>query len=261
MKNKFNIVFLLILGISTNAFCCLMASQERILPIGTSENCLIGIKIISNRYEEGKFGEKAVWNYKITLEGFNEDHTEFLIIDLADRKGIENDEIEKILKIQINKAILICDNLDDFEILKPKGISFCDYQNNCSILCLETSDDQLKFHINSENKSYSIQYLHSDYNGNIAKPYKDYFEFYFEDAIIGKDLKISSIRTYENSTHKLLIFHLGTGQEFEEAATGKLPTKKEFKFNREITTIKDAVFTEPVLHHGKGFDYFKLNKK
>ena len=106
-----------------------------------------------------------------------------------------------------------------------------------------------------------IQYLNSEYKGQMAKPYKSYFDFYFEDAIVGTDLKVSSIRKYENKTHKLLIFHLGTGQEFELASTGKIPIKKEFKFSEKLETIMDAVFIEPVLHHGKGFDYFKMNEK
>ena len=57
------------------------------------------------------------------------------------------------------------------------------------------------------------------------------------------------------------VFHLGTGQEFEEAKTQKLPIKKEREFEKELRTIKDAIFIEPILHHGKGFDYFKINKK
>lgn len=261
MKNKFKIVLLLVIGLSTNAFGCLMATQERIIPLGTSENCLIGIEIISNRYGEGKFGEKEVWNYHFTLKGFNSDYSEFLVNKLSSIKGIEPDKIEEILNNQMTKALQFCDNLDDFEILKPKEISFCDYQKDCSKLKLVESLEQLKFHIKSKNRSYPIQYLSSSYKGEIAKPYKEYFEFYFENAIIGTDLKISSIREYENSSHQLLIFHLGTGQEFEGATTGKLPEKQEKKFNRELQTLEDAIFKEPILHHGKGFDYFKLNKK
>lgn len=252
---------ILILGISTNAFCCLMATQERIIPIGTSENCLIGIEIISNRYGEGEYGEKAVWDHKFTLKGFNEDYSAFLIKELHFEKGIENDKNEHLLKVQFNEALQICDNLDHFELLKPKEISFCDFQRKCSKLHLIETDDQLKFQINNKNEFYPIRYLNSEYNGEIAKPYKEYFEFYFENAITGTDLKISSVREYENSFYKLLVFHLGTGQEFKEVNTDKFPSKKEVKFDKELRTIKDAIFIEPILHHGKGFDYFIMNKK
>jgi len=261
MRNKLKIILLLITGISTNAFCCLMASQERIIPIGTSENCLIGMEILSIRYGEGEFGEKELWNYKITLKGFNEDYSEFFVNNLDSVNGIKNSDFEKLLKLQIDKALQICNKLENFEILKPKEISFCDYQKDCSKLKLKEINGQLKFQVNKTNKSFPIHYLDTVFQGEIARHYKAYFEFYFEDSIIGTDLKISSIREYENNYYKLLIFHLGTGQQFELAATGKLPQKKEIKFTKELNTIKDAIFTEPILHHGKGFDYFKLNKK
>jgi len=198
------------LGFSTNAYCCLDATQERIIPLGTSENCLIGIEIISNRYGVGESNSVPVWNHKIALKGFNKDYSDFLIRELNYKVSVPNEKSDSILTLEITKA---------------------------------------------------LQYLNSEYKGQMAKPYKSYFDFYFDDTIVGTDLKISSNRKYENKTHKLLIFHLGTGQEFELASTGKIPIKKEFKFSEKLETIMDAVFIEPVLHHGKGFDYFKLNEK
>jgi len=70
MKTKYQLVLLLMLGISTNAFSCLMASQERIIPLGTSENCLIGLEVIAYRYGEGEYGQNVVWDYEFTLKGF-----------------------------------------------------------------------------------------------------------------------------------------------------------------------------------------------
>ena len=228
MRSKFTIVLSLIFGISANAFCCLMATQERIIPIGTSENCLIAIEIIAHRYGEGTYQEKEVWDLNLRLKGFNENYSEFLIEELSLEKGIENSSIEKIIKQEMKKAIQICDRLTDFEIFEPKEISFCDYQKDCSILQLIESEEQLKFRLKNEQEEHPIYYLGKEYEGEIAKPYKKSFDFYFKssDQIMGTDLKISSIRQYENSTHKLLIFYLGTGQELIEAETNKLPEKK-----------------------------------
>ena len=50
MDNILKLTLLLILVVSTYAFGCLSATQERIIPIGTSENCLIGIEVVSNRF-------------------------------------------------------------------------------------------------------------------------------------------------------------------------------------------------------------------
>ena len=219
------------------------------------------IEIISNRYGGGDYGETAVWNYKFTLKGFNEDYSEFLIEELSFEKVIKNNNLENILKNKINIALQICNDLTDFEVFEPKEITFCDFQKNCSVLKLIESAGQLKFRTINEKKNHQIHYLSENYTGEIAKQYKEYFKAHFDSSdIIGTDLKISSIRQYENSSYKLLIFHLGTGQEPEEVETGKL-RKKEYKFDREFKTIEDVIFIEPILHHGAGFDYFKMDKK
>lgn len=261
MAIKFRLIILLILGVSTNAFCCLDARQERIIPIGTSENCLIGIEVISNRYGAGEYGQKAVWDFKFRLVGFNENYSDFLIKELSFEQAIENNQVEQILSDRIEKAIEICNTLSDFELLYPKSIKFCDYQKECAKLSLIETDKNLKFKVKGEKESHSIKFLKANYKGEIAKPYKEYFDFYFEDAVVGKDLKISSMREFENSSFKLLIFHLGTGQEFEDLETAKIPDKKEMTNDKELKTIKDAIFVEPILHHGKGFDYFKMDEK
>jgi hypothetical protein len=258
-----NIIIGLILsfGISTKATACLAASQERIIPIGTSENCLIGIEIISNRYGEGEFGEKTFWNYKITLKGYNSDYSDYVIAELDSNAKIEDNKTEHFLVKQFEKALKICDSLNDFEILIPKEIKFCDFQKKCTEIELIYTEKELTFKTTNNNKKISIHFLSSEYKGKIANPYKDYFRNYFQVSdIMGIDLKVSSIRSYENSKYKLLVFHLGTGQEFKDAITNKYPEKKEYEFDKELNNSIDAVFIEPILHHGKGFDYFVMNE-
>ena len=31
-----------------------------------------------------------------------------------------------------------------------------------------------------------------------------------------------------------------------------------YQFDKELKTIETAIFVEPILHHGKGFDYFQM---
>jgi len=170
MITKFNIILLLIIVFSTNAFCCLSASQERIIPLGTSENCLIGIEIISNRHGEGEFNSIPVWNHKIALKGFNKDYSDFLIKELSYKVSVPNEKSDSILRLEITKALQHCKILEGFEIFEPKEISFCDFQKDCSAISLVESNNRLEFRINSKNKSYPIQYLSSDYKGQMAKP-------------------------------------------------------------------------------------------
>ena len=240
-------------------FACKAATQERIIPIGTSENCLIGLEIISGRYGKGEFGEKTFWSYTISLKGYNNDYTNYLIAELDYNNEIENEKILNYLNEQFEKALKICIKLDDFEILKAREIKLCEYQSKCSKIELVTTKKEIKIKT-KDDKLHNIHFLNSNYNGIIAKPYREYYENYYKSEIIGFDLKISSIRIYENSIFNLLIFHLGTGQEFKSALTDEYPEKTEYKYQKELIDFKDAIFIEPVLHHGKGFDYFILNE-
>lgn len=261
MNSKLYIVFSLFLLFAANAYACLMATQERIIPIGTSDNCLIGLEVLSNRYGMGKYREKAVWDFQFTIKGFNSDDSEYQIDTLILEKGIANEQVEELLRAKLHEALQICHQLDDFLLLQPKTISFCDFQTECSKIDLFETDQEMRFKLKNEDTSYPIHFLNTAYQGEIAKPYKKYFDFYFEDATVGIDLKISSVREYENSSYKLTIFHLGTGQEIGLPEIDEDDQKQEYKFDKPLSTIQDAVFTEPILHHGKGFDYFRLSKK
>ena len=171
MKYKINILLFFLLGISNMAYCCAMATQERIIPLGTSENCLVGIEIISNRYGLGEYGERAVWDLKFTLKGFNLDYSDFTIRHLDFKKECDQDSIELLLENRILKAIEICKALNDFEFLVPKEISFCDFQKKCSSIQLKKSNNQLRVEIDGD-KDFEVKFLDSKYEGEIAKPYK-----------------------------------------------------------------------------------------
>jgi|GEM_PF-2745527 len=263
---KIKILILLTFGFSSHAFACLAASQERIIPIGTSEGCLVGIEIISRRDSEGRYSEKAIWYFDFKLKGFNEDYSDFLIQELDTKQKVNNNEVEEYLKTKAREALSICQKMETFEILKANEISFCEYQKNCSKVSLIKAKDELRFRINKTQKDYPIKYLSKDYDGAIAKPYREYVSFYLEDSedyesALGQYLSISSIRTYENSSMELLVFHLGMGQEFEPLDSTMTNKKKETQYHKQLKNLEDAIFVEPILHHGKGFDYFQISKK
>ncbi|MDF1698552.1 MAG: hypothetical protein P1U56_22055 [Saprospiraceae bacterium] len=239
-----------------------MANQDRIIPIGTNESCMIGIEIISQRKGSGEFGKIPVWDYTFTLKGFNEDHSDYIIHKLNKVKDIQENDIEKTLQKEITKAIKICSTISGFEQLIPKQIQFCDFQKACSSIQLFEADGRLNFKEGSNDLVHSISYLDSSYTDEIASAYKEYFDFYFDSSrnVVGIDLKISSIRIYENSQGSILVFHLATGQEFLDPETGEYPEKSPYSYDFPLQNINDGIFQEPILHHGKGFDYYLLKK-
>lgn len=260
---KLELTVLLLLSFSTAAFSCLVATQERIIPLGTSGDCLVGIEIISRRYGEGEYGEKEVWDYEFTLKRFDGNYSEVVISEFKSEKGLETPEGETVFKDRLRQALQVCEELTEFELLRPKNIRFCDFQQSCSSVSLVDSGEHMEIQVTGENKRFSIRCLDSDYEGEIGKLYRDYFDYYHGDSdrLLGFDLKISSIRRYQNSSHMLLIFHLGTGQEFTGPGFEEFAKKKETEFDKELDTLEDATFMEPILHHGKGFDFFKLDER
>ena len=257
MNRQLFFISVLLLGSISKAICCLAATQERIFPVGTNEGCMVGIELISNRYGGDDFQE--LWDFEISLKGYNEDYSDYVIVKFDAVKGLANEEVTDMIKQYMSQAIDYSQSLDNFDAFHPVTISFCDFQKECSSSSLTQIDDRLR--LNYGGTSHPIYFLDSTYKGEMAKPYLDYFEFYFDQAssVIGEDLKISSVRRLQNTTQSIVLFHLGTGQEFKEPNTDKYPIKKEYEFENTLKTLEDAVYLEPILHHGKGFDYFVLS--
>ena len=82
---------------------------------------------------------------------------------------------------------------------------------------------------------------------------------YLDDNIQG--YCISSYRIYETNKIKLIALHLATGDDLRWRKEGKVNPAKEHKPDFQFNDIKKSVYTEPLLHHGYGFDAFIILNK
>ena len=193
MKKQLLISLVLILRFTAEAFCCLDATQERIFPIGTSEGCMVGVEFISRRY--GGMNNEEVWNFDIAFRGYNEDYSDYTIIEFDEVKKIGTDSVSDMINDYLSRAIDYSKSLNDFEAFRPVSIAFCDFLKDCSCGKLTVDKDQLKLKYNGT--THSISYLDTTYTGKMAQPYINHFEFYFDESspnVRGYDLKISSVR-------------------------------------------------------------------
>lgn len=159
-----------------------------------------------------------------------------------------------------NGLKIIATKFTDLEYFKPDYISFCDYQQTCNIVKIQT-DTIL-------NKDFVV-YNGKKYQPNIIRD-TSYYGFgrspYHPKQITG--LYINFVRVYKTKTITLLITHLATGHEISmgwitsdpkkvsKTEDGETSLAKEFKPNFTFTDIKKSTYQEPLLHHGYGFDLF-----
>ena len=248
MQTK-RILFLFFLCSQFQTFACLSANQERIIPIGSSEGCLIALEINAYRQEDPKDHLKPVWYYSVHLKGYNSDYSDYLIDRLAHEVLVKDQEVESYLREQVQKAIKASASSPNFAVFKAKHHYVCGFQASCFELEWRSGKTAYYLKDKTNHTTYSIPYFKPHYKGSYAKRYRDFFDFYFDQKKdkIGAKLSISSIRKFHNKTHEITIVHLGSGQRFGESTQEK--------------RLQEIALQEPVLHHGSGFDFFILKAR
>lgn len=154
----------------------------------------------------------------------------------------------------------IATGFSDIEYFKPEYISFCDFQQECNLVKIQSDTTSNKDYVVYEGKKYQIVIVQdTSYYGFGRSPYHP-------KTITG--LYINSIRIYKTKTITLLISHLATGHEISMGWITSDPEKAakiedveillamEHKPNLTFTDIKKSTYEEPLLHHGYGFDIF-----
>ena len=150
------------------------------------------------------------------------------------------------------------------DLFTPDYISFCDYQKKCDLLSVAYDTIQNKDYVTLSNKKYPISVIQDT----------SYYAFnnspYHSGNTAG--LYISSIRTYKSESMTLVLTHLETGHEISMGWITDDPNKKpeeegdpvivskEHKPDIEFKVIDKAVYQEPLLHHGYGFDIFVIKE-
>jgi hypothetical protein len=265
-------IVILLLFISTSSTTCLETYQFKIFPVGISNQQIITMDAQIHRTGgiPGWDGEKAIpveisWIIKTYLSVYDE-HQKLISSQLMETKVAKKDEYVKVLQASYTKVFQnIQKKYKGIENFQPYDISFCEYQTKCKMVEMNRNEKTNQDFINYKKKQYLINIIKdTTYYGFNKDPY-------FNDGL--SNFPISSTRIYNTKSHELVVSHFETGHELSMGYITHDPNKKstsendvviyleEHKPNIPFNTIENAIYKEPLLHHGYGFDLFILHKK
>jgi hypothetical protein len=257
---------------TTFSSACLNTYQFKIFPIGVSQGKIITVDVQIRRTSqvEGnrwlKLGlEKAdEWSEMWILYSYisTYDKNQKLIsltpIDtLYSIEGTYSDTLDITYQRGLKK---IAAEFTDVEYFKPEYISFCDFQQKCNLVRIQSDSVSNKDFIVYEGKKYQTDILRDTSYYGFGKSH------YHPETITG--LYINSVRVYKTKAITLLVTHLATGHQIsmgwitsdpkkvDESENGQVWLAKEYKPDFSFTDIKKSTYREPLLHHGYGFDLF-----
>lgn len=261
MTKKITFV-LCLLSFWINGFACLNTYQFKIFPVGMFEDQLISVDVQIRRtsISEG--------DYQLNLKDINEWDEMYLLylhVTAYDKnqkvKNTKRLEVAYTLGRDYNDTLLVAyqrglrailKNYPKIDLFTPVSLSYCDYQKKCELVQLSTDSlsdiDYMTFKAKrypitiTQDTSYFALKSRLNHPGNAT------------------ELNISSVRIYETETATLVLAHLETGQTLVAADADDNPPNrsKEYIPELEFSDIEKAVYQEPLLHHGNGFDIFVL---
>lgn len=253
MRNLF--IFTLYLSLSfSSALACLNTYQYKIFPIGTLDGDLVTIDFQIQRSEDNSparhvkigFGkgpqEQQIWRLKSYISTY--DKHQKLQFNLAQDIGqARGEDYTKKLKTLYQTALAeAVKKYPKMVLFNPQGISFCNFNKDCDLVSIKYDVEQKKDFVFYNGQSYEIGILKdSSYIGfNNSLYYANHSTAFY----------LSSSRTYINKTGRLLVCHYetGTNLSFYE------DEKHSFVPDLEFVDLRNAIYQEPVLHHGFGYD-------
>jgi len=273
---------LIILSFQTSfSFACLNTYQFKIFPVGVSQNKIVtvDVKIMRTSQAEG--------NYRLDLgleknEEWIEDDKdweEMWILSSYVSTYDKNQKLTSLIPIDITYSIgktyadtlhrtfqrglkKIATEYADIEYFKPAYISFCDFQQKCNIVKIQSDTVSRKSYLVYDGKKYQTDIINDT-------SYYGFRESLYHPELITA-LYVNSIRVFKTKTITLLIVHLVRGHEVSMGFITSDPERfrmyedsgvrmaKEYKPNFKFTDIRKSTYEEPVLHHGYGFDIFVI---
>ena len=259
---------LILLAAQTNGlFACLAASQCRLFPLGQCSKGLVVVETHLYRTESrGKTKEliemKPAWFGKSYFKIYDKNHKEVYSELIDTIKQFKQHQYDSILGKTFSKGLELAAKYSNLVYAKPVSIKFCDYQEKCS--CAELLFDTIanKISILLPNKTkHEIKVLFD--TTSMASTLVSYYGGYEEMASLAKSFKgnfyINSVREFKIGAKRLTVVHLGSGDSFELTDGGTYPPGKEYNAKFSFTDLTKSTFVEPVLHHGKGFDFYIWN--
>lgn len=255
----------------TYIHACLNTYQYKIFPIGLEGDKLltIDVEILRTSPREG------IRKLKLDLEEPNEVmemwimYTYVVTYD-ASQKVLQLSPLDTVFTIgeiykeklleayqsAYNKILKQYPNLD---LLRPAYISFCDYQKSCNLISVSYHEKENSDSLTFEDQQYSIDI----FQDTSYLPLKN-----GENYPNSSHLYTNSVRTYKTGTKTFIFAHLATGHEIGMGWMTNDPNKKripgggpviltkEHSPDFEFNDLAKAVYQEPLLHHGFGFDIF-----
>lgn len=269
----FAISFFFVLS-SINVLGCLNTYQSKIFPVGIYKDKIISIDVQIRRTSEYS-GSKwlglntkepdkmtEMWILHTFMVTYNEDQTVKSLIPLDTVYSIGNSYTEILLKAYQTGYNKILKDYPSIELFTPAYISFCGFQKHCKLL---------EVHYDSIQKTDFLLYNSKKYSFNIIQDKTNYpFKGYLDHEVNTTNMYLSSIRKYSTKTMTLVLAHLETGHETVMEYVTTNPNKiadgepymlaNEHKPKFEFKNMKTAVYKEPLMHHGYGYDVFVIEK-
>ncbi len=257
---------------TTFTFACLNTYQFKIFPVGISQDKIVTIDVQIRRTSEYEGNKKLnlglvnakAGNYFWVLYSYISTYYKYQ--KLISLKPFDttysigksySDTLDKTYHRGLEKIALQFNNLEYF---KPDYISFCDFQQKCNLVKIQSDTVLNKEYVIYESKKYQTYVVQdSSYFG---------FDKSRNHTETIKGLYINSIRVYKTKTITMLIAHLATGHEISmgwitsdpkkasKKEDGEISLANEHKPNFKFSDINQSTYQEPLLHHGYGFDIF-----
>jgi len=255
---------LLILCLCTtlSSFACMSAYQFKIFPVGIVGNEIVTIDFQIHRGGTMSENEEFLmdWYLRAYISTYNQNQQLIKATPFDSVKIKSNGYLPKLQEMYNAAFTKIQTNFPTIELFTPTYISFCDFQTKCKLIEIHTVNDTITYSA-TRTEIYktpnALLYKNKKYPLDIVKDTL-YYGFGVKGALeaVGIPYHISSYRIYETKTVKLIVFHLATGNGLYDREERNEPPNKEHKPKFKFKNIKTAVYEEPLLHHGFGFDAF-----
>ena len=275
--NTMKIVQFFILSLffhSISSHACLNTYQFKIFPVGMNADTIVTVDMQIRRtsQEEGnrwlKLGLDSAdeWTEMWMIDGFisKYDKTQHLLSkeSIGFTYSLKESCLDTLQAFYHRGYTSIQTMYPSMKLFNPVYLSFCNFQQSCEYIKLTENALTKKSYFVYQNNSYLLSVLEDT----------SYYAFDRSNPSAIHILKFyaNSIRVYKLGNVELVIGHVATGHEIsmgwitsDPKVAQKMEEKdetvmlvEEYKPAIKFTDITKAVYEEPLLHHGYGFDLF-----
>lgn len=253
------LLFIAALFVTTCASACLSAHQNRIFPIGISSRGLVVLEVHLERSDDEDGGAAPdeldpVWYGKVYCNTYKDYE-----LQESDTLGILKDfkesELAEKLKEYLSRCIDKAKALPQFVKAQREMITFYGYSAGAGVKVISDTVKQTASVRVTPKHMANIPIFSSNFP--LYEDYQSYFGEVDDTAAYVASLEtgllVGSVRKYTLGKQALYIVHLESGQLYPDPENEKKVHAAESKHFTDT-----GLFTEPVMHHGHGFDFYIL---